>query len=118
MAEMIGLSATLQDGSGGVFLPVLPESKTLGGSRRVSRIQTLDGGCVINDGGFSHGDRTMEIVTPYETERWTVLWNLTRNHTQVMVSTREGLFLGTIEYLNAEEAKVRIRILIKEKLSA
>mgnify|MGYP000912754081 FL=1 len=117
MAEMIGITAAMQDGNGGVTFPILAESRIFGGSRRVSRTQTLDGGCVINDGGFSHGDRTLQIVTPYEENRWNVLWNLTQNHTQVTVSTREGLFLGTIENLDEEDRKIRIRVLLKEKLS-
>lgn len=117
MSEMVGIAAAMQDGNGGVTFPILAESRILGGSRRVSRTQTLDGGCVINDGGFSHGDRTLQIVTPYEEGRWNVLWNLTRNHTQVTVSTREGLFLGTIDNLDEEDRKIRIRVLLKEKLS-
>lgn len=118
MADMIIISTVLCDEDGSVAFPVFPESSYRNKGRRVSRSATLDGGCVINDGGFSHSDRTMDFVTGYEEGRWNTLNNMVQNHPLVQVSTPEGLFLGSIETLSDDDRRIRIRVLVKEKLTS
>ncbi|MBN2397108.1 MAG: hypothetical protein JXI32_01905 [Deltaproteobacteria bacterium] len=117
MLEMIGISSPVQDSNGAVVVPLLPDSKIKDISRRVSRTQTLDGGCVITDGGFSHGDRTWEVVTKYDQSRWNALLHLAEDYSLVMISSAEGLFLGTISLLEPVDATIRFRVLLKEKLT-
>ena len=117
MREMIGISSPVQDSNGAVMVPLLADSKTRDLSRRVSRTQTLDGGCVITDGGFSHGDRTWEVVTRYEQSRWDALVHLAEDYSLVVIASAEGLFLGTISLLEPVDATIRFRVLLKEKLT-
>jgi hypothetical protein len=46
---------------GPVVIRATADSNTRSNQRRLSRTATLDGGVAITDGGFSDGDRTIEI---------------------------------------------------------
>lgn len=116
MARIIGIAAL--DRGGSACIRLLPDSRLFNGSRRVSRTKTLDGGCVINDGGFSDGDRTFDIAAESTRDLWDVLWSLLRSHALVTVSTSDGLFLGAVENLNEADSRIRIKIIVKEKLSS
>ncbi|NCC23019.1 MAG: hypothetical protein EOM26_11265 [Alphaproteobacteria bacterium] len=42
-------------------LDIAPSSDTRTRTRRISRSPTLDGGAVVNDGGYSESDRTITL---------------------------------------------------------
>lgn len=117
MRDMIGIFSQTSDPNGSIVIPVHPDSRIRRGSRRVTRTKTLDGGVVLNDEGFSHGDRDLDIVTEYCESTWNVLWNLVQNHSQVIFTLFEGIFSGVIERIEEDEGLIRISVLIKEKLS-
>lgn len=62
------------------------------GGRRVSRTATLDGAATIDDRGYSPADRTYLVRTRDNISAW--VENLVRNHTQIRLSTKNGVFLG------------------------
>ena len=60
---MIVLSTVTADVNGVLILDIDESKSNLrAASRRVSRAKTLDGGVVIVDSGFAHGDRTPVII--------------------------------------------------------
>lgn len=68
---LAALSSLVFDPSGHILLNVMPSSAFQDRPRRVERVQTLDGGSVFNEFGFSATDKTILlrwIVTSRETE--------------------------------------------------
>lgn len=113
------LSPTVYDLTGWVELETLPSSTDGDLRRRVNRVATLDGGAVINDGGFSDADRTIEL-------RWTrdsastdaTVQRLLQSYATLIVSTRAGVFLTAPESLSLRESEATLRLLVLSKLSA
>jgi hypothetical protein len=87
--------------------------------RRVNRSPTLDGGAVVSDGGFSHGDRTLAL-------RWErrdkdveeSVARMVQTYSYIAVSTRAGVFRATPEAYNPSADESELRLLVLEKLSA
>lgn len=100
-----------------VLLRLSPGTDLVNVSRRVSRIATLDGGCIITDHGVSHADRTFEISIaniPPDLERR--LFGLYVTYAWLRVSTWEGVYRSKISRYRYREGTLSITILIKEKL--
>jgi len=113
---MISLSAITFDMSGHVEFEPLPSSDFGNVIRRYSKAQTLDGGVVANDYGFTHADRVFNIrLTPTE-EQDEIFRYLVENHAQVHVSTSEGVFSAILEY-NINRGEADLRLSITEKLT-
>ena len=118
---MISIASKTYDPLGFVTVSENQASSRLGDfERRVSRDKTLDGGCVIYDGGFSHGDRTFEIYldqpTLAEIEQ---LKYLHMNYADLLLMCEEGAFSGTIETITQRSGgDWVIRFLVKDKESA
>jgi len=87
-------------------------------SRRVTRIATLDGGVVLNDLGFTHGDRTFNISAALTPDQQDSVNRLLRIYPTLMISVQEGLFLGAIEINNVTGNVSVLQILIQEKLTS
>ena len=87
-------------------------------SRRLSRSATLDGGCVISDGGMSDGDRDFDFaaaqVPPATLD---AMWAFAHNESLVHLSCAEGVFSGYVEQVKIEAADVSFRFMVYEKLT-
>jgi len=117
---MIGLSSITVDATGDVLLDILPESILYDSTRRVSRTKTLDGGCVIVDGGFSDSDRTLDIVAIYSDSTYAIVKHLHEDKTLIYISTDTNFYSGVIssKIIKQDITKtIKIQILIKEKLN-
>lgn len=115
---MIGISTMTADTQGDVVIYESPGTDMGKLSPRVSRSATLDGGCEIVFGGFSHGDRTFNIRAQVNSEQKERLENIAMTRTLIMISTPEGVFSGAIEnmeYLHGD-GDMEMTLLIKEKL--
>lgn len=88
------------------------------GRRRLSRSATLDGEVTIFDGGFSHGDRTF-IVVVNQPSRTLVdaAKRLLQSYRLLTVSVREGCYRAAPESYTADEGKLTLVLLVKEKVS-
>ena len=117
MNGMLALSVSVADTAGTVILQMTGDYDPRGGSRRVTRTKTLDGACAIFDGGFSHSDRTWQVVAWADETTWEKLFALMSLYSLVNVATGEGFFTACIEAAAREEDKVRMTILIKEKIA-
>ena len=115
----IGLASRTYNTDGAMIINPLPQDTNVRDQmRRVSRTKTLDGGVVITDGGVSAGDRTFDIALASDNTKWGILQALFNNALWVTVSTDEACFLAKINNIAEADGKIRINILIKEKLTA
>lgn len=113
------ISALVFDFSGYVELDLINAYTDGEIRRRINRSPTLDGGAVVSDGGFSHGDRTLSL-------RWKRLDQATEDavarmvqtYTYFAVSTRAGFFRASPEAYNPSADESELRLLVLEKLSA
>ena len=115
---MISISARLYDPE---YSPVVlrpdPGADMRSSSRRVSRTQTLDGGCVLVDHGVSHSDRELELsITGISQALADRIWGLYLTFSLIRASTYDGSFLATISRYRQREGQLSITILVKEKL--
>ena len=67
-------------------------------NRRATKRATLDGDVSTFDGGFAHGDRSLEFRFTTTSEIDSALKYITEYHSQVYVSTREGYFRAIPQY--------------------
>jgi hypothetical protein len=117
MTEMLGISTIMADEAGAINLSVTLSPTLRTGMRRVTRTKTLDGGCVIYDGGFSDSDRTWSIEADITKDNWDDLWAIHKSYSLVNLAVKEGFFSGCIETAVMDAGKVTLSILIKEKLT-
>jgi len=117
MNDMIGISVSTADEAGSMVLRMTQGSRLKNGSRRVSRTKTLDGGCAIFDGGFSHSDRTWSVEARVSDAVWEALWAIMISYALVYVATEEGFFEACLESAERDEDRAVLSILIKEKLT-
>ena len=88
----VSLSPITYDPQANIELTLTSRDGLYDGGRRVTRTETTDGGVVVQDGGFTHGDRTFVFpcrVNRAEIER---LAYMRANHSQLRCVTREGVF--------------------------
>lgn len=117
---MISLSSILADVDGNVVFETLPSSTSNDTTRRVSRTKTLDGGCVIVDGGFSDSDRTLNIHVDYTAAILTKIQYLHENNTLIHIAIDDNFYSGVISskvLTRGTQEIIKIQILIKEKLN-
>ncbi len=114
----IGLASRLYDSAGALMVDPLPEDTQIReNTRRLTRTKTLDGGVVITDSGFSHGDRTFDLVIASTPALWSVLWSLFQNSSWITVATEESCFLAKMEDLKERSGKITMKILVSEVLT-
>ncbi len=66
-------------------------------TKRISRVATLDGGCVISNNGITDSDRTFKFTAKKVPEDVRLsLWVFFQNETLVLLSCPEGVFSGHI----------------------
>lgn len=112
---MISLSAPSYDLNGSVLLdPAGPDTDTYTMHRRVSRTATLDGGVVVTDYGFSHGDRilSVDLSTINEATRDKILAML-KSYQLITVSIPDGVFSASMESFGGSSQKLALWIVAK-----
>jgi len=115
----VGISSHTYDLEGAFILDADYENSDLSTlSRRESREPTLDGGVEVIDSGFSHGDRTITIVSRIEDED--IIDNLRiffQTYSNVVLSLKDGVFDAYMSEFNNDFGLVTIVFLIYEELS-
>lgn len=91
--KRIGISVNQFDVDGSIVLDLTEVPQLANRTRRTSVTQTLDGGVVAQDGGFSHGDRQFLFVLRATEEEFNILSHIFDTYGEVFVSTDEGFFL-------------------------
>jgi hypothetical protein len=81
------------DPLGYLMFETLPDVRDESMRRRLNKVATLDGGVVVNDGGFAHGDRELSFqYRATDAEQDTIAKRIVELHARVYVSTDDGLF--------------------------
>lgn len=114
---MISICRTTGDLLGNIVFQELPSTELGVLPARVSRSATLDGGAIIAHYGVSHGDRTFYIKAQILPDEKTTLEYLHRCNEALILSCKEGLFLGAIETMNTAQTPFTMTFLVKEKLA-
>lgn len=114
---MIGISTRTYNDSGDIVIHESIDSDMEKYPKRAARVSTLDGGAVIVDGGFSHGDRTIKIKASLTRTEAAKLLAIHQTETLIYISMQDGFFSGTIEDLDLNGGEIEMSILIEEKLS-
>ena len=113
------LSSRLFDIAAALRLPLNRQSEIGDFSRRIVREQTIDGGAVLIDQGYSAGDQTFLIRADIDAEIGETLQYMIENHGEFTLSIHHGCYLGAVQtmaYRPGDEAA--IMFLATEKLSA
>lgn len=85
-------------------------------SRRISRSATLDGGAYVVDNGYTAADADFTIVfRPLSPADRATIERLTTLHSELIISTDRGCFLGHID--NFRETPPTMRFLVKRQLN-
>ncbi len=112
---MIVISTPLFDDRGVMRIDELADSETGAVARRVNRVQTLDGGAVVNDSGHSPADRTFRIRWRADDDSYAAAARLVRLYPELRVSTRDGYFIGAPEQVERIDGVATLTILILEQ---
>jgi hypothetical protein len=118
---MIGISAKVFDLDGARIYDTnrSTDMQNRGGSRRASRVATLDGGVSVYDMGYADSDRdiTVEVNNP-SIEAIEFAEYITRTYTEVTVTIEDGAYSVVPEShrLNAAGALL-LTLRVTEKLS-
>ena len=113
------ISAREFDPTGWIELHVTQPSETGEVRRRINRVATLDGGAVVNDSGFSHSDRTIDLAwQPTSAASEALIEYMISTYPQINVSTRAGFFRAVPETYTPGAEESTLRLLVLEKLSA
>ncbi|MCP1496220.1 hypothetical protein J2Y86_000927 [Pseudomonas migulae] len=98
---MLALHSQGFDEKGVVILDIDYETSSFGEtSRRRSRVQTLDGGYVVEDRGSSIQDRSFSLTFSGSEETVSAVRRLVQLYPQILVSSIHGLFRCSVEKLN------------------
>jgi len=111
---MIGLSKITQATNSAIIIKEAVGSNLREATARVIRSGTLDGGAVIDNMGYSDGDRTLEIIAYFSEQEEDLLWSIFKNELFINIATKEGFFYGSISRLRSDNGKVQLTILIME----
>lgn len=114
---MISICRTIGDPLGNIDFNELPTTEFGPLPARVSRAATLDGGAVIAHYGVSHGDRTFYIKASITTAQKITLEYIHRCNETLILSCKEGFFLGVIETMTTAQGSLTMKFLVKEKLA-
>jgi len=89
-------------------------------SVRLQRDKLLDGSTFLKNHGYAEGDRDFTFISKntIENAQVAVLWYIVKNHAQVMLSCREGLYLGVIERLSTDRGKIEFKFVPDTKYSS
>lgn len=118
---MLNVVSTLEFDLGGYLeIEVTPQTTAGEVRRRMNRVATLDGGAVVNDGGYSEADRVIELawLTPAYQTLGAEVERLVRLYTRLRVATAAGVFLAAPESYTPGAAESKLRLLVLSKESA
>ena len=113
------LSTPTFDTVGYVEVNVTADTTTGDTRRRISRIATLDGGAVINDGGYSDGDRILSLTWVADNaDLEAAVKRMVELYPQIQISTRDGVYLAALESYTPGAKESSLRALVVSKMSA
>ena len=112
------LSSPTFDLNGTARLTPAPASDFGEVRRRVNRVQTLDGGVAVNDGGACDGDRTLSLqwrpgALGYEQG----IEHLVATYPRLYAATRDGFYAVVPESYRRATSESKLVLLVVERLA-
>ena len=99
-------------------LELAASSDTNSRDRRMTRTPTLDGGAVVNDGGWSEADRTMTLAIRHVSEADAATLATIAATTEQHLSLPHGLYRGRVKsHILAGANESRLVFWVSEKLA-
>jgi len=112
------LSAKTFDPVGHVQINITPDTNQGEVRRRVNRVATLDGGVVVNDSGFSDGDRTIDLAwVPRDGITDAAVDRMVQLYDRATLATRVGVFDVALDSYIPGTDESTLRLLVISKLS-
>lgn len=112
---MMSLSTASCSANGNVVLCRTMGSITKDIPARVTRIPTLDGGCVLIPSGVQDCDRTLKIRARLSASESDTLLAMYTGYTQFLLSTAEGVFFGAMQSFRGDNVDIKFDFLVKSK---
>lgn len=112
---MIAISSIEQNTSGAVVLDGVVDRERSNTSR-VTRTATLDGGCVLDNQGYSDSDRTIMAKIDIDEDTADLLWSIFENSPLINLATDHGFYRAAFDRLSVDNGVADFTILIKEAL--
>lgn len=113
---LVFISSIDFDLNGSATIDAYPSSDLGIFGRRFNKIKTLDGGVVVNDGGFANGDMEFNFIFSKTSQIDSSLKYIVSTYSQVRVSTRDGVFIAVPTY-TPDTPDAQLSLSITEKLS-
>jgi hypothetical protein len=114
---MLTISAPVFDIDGHEIIKSPRLAGLSGFQRRNSRVATLDGTAAINDFGYSDSDRILDIEwTPTSREQAENIARMAKTYSRLIVSFREGCFIGAPGPFSTSEDSIQLRILVERRI--
>ena len=82
---------------------------------RMSRSPTLDGGAIIENLGYSDGDRELTIISKVNESIESRLRSMVQDELYLVVSTRDGVFYGAIGSMSVDRGDLKLKVLTQER---
>ena len=114
---MISISKTTYSLTGMVIFNESAKSVFTKRQPRLDFTKTLDGGGVFNHLGLSAQDRVFDISASVGETTATTLKAINETETEVIMSCKEGCFLGYIESFQCDNGELKILFHVSEELS-
>lgn len=115
---LVVLSSVTWDPEAYVELDVAEEQQPADTVRRVTREATLDGGVVLIDQGFTHGDRTIELSwVPRSAAQEELVTSMVRDYQRLNVSMTDGVYEVAPERYTPGADQSQLRLLVVAKRS-
>jgi len=111
---IIGLKNAVSDAGSAVLLKGDSRSELYNSKARVTRTPTLDLGVVIDSQGYAVGDRVLKIVSSLDESKAEAVWNLYKDSLFLLVSTRDGIFYGSVQDIKLDGGNLEMTFLVKE----
>jgi len=105
------------DLEGHTAIDYLPTSEFGTHTRRFSKTRTLDGGVAVYDSGYSAGDLTFSIRFRKTLSLDATLKRLVEYYSQVVVSTRDGVFKAVPSYEDGPDVSGTLTLSITERVT-
>ena len=111
---ILSITKTTADADGMIKFTPSVKSEFKSGALRASRSATLDGGAVIDNQGFSDGDRTFTVSAQLGLEDALKIWEWFTDADFLQVATEDGVFYGLIDQCKIDYGQANFRFLVQE----
>lgn len=113
------LSTPIADTLGHVMLRLHAGATQPGATaRRLTRVSTLDGGVVVNDGGFAAGDATIVLAWVPSAAQDAAVRRLVETYATLTLSTRDGVYVAAPSRFDVAAGRSTLTLYVTQRLTS